>query len=513
MNCTGIEKKYPEGVRLISTTNLQGVITYANPAFCEVAGYHVDELIGKNHSIVRHPDMPPAAFGDLWVHAKDDRPWMGLVKNRCRNGDHYWVQAYVTPLFDKHGSKIGYQSVRTRPTDAQIQRAEAVYTKLRTKKVSIKPYSLSSRLMITGLMAFLCALVSVFLPLSDYMQAGIIAAIALAFISYQAIILKPLKHLKDNAVDVYDNALAQYVMSGHMNEVGCADMANLMLQARLRTVIGRVQDSITTLTQFMDQTLSSIDQTSNGIEKQNLEADMLASAATEMSATAHEIAQNTSQTSHATSQTADLADGGKGIVEEMIGGIKDLVGEVRLAGESSGELKTKAQAVEQVVDIITEIAEQTNLLALNAAIEAARAGDQGRGFSVVADEVRTLAQRTQESTTEIRSTIEAIQNQVSETVHVMERCGSHAEANIQRAEGVGQSFDEVNAAMLNITDLSTQVAAASEEQSSVSDEVSRNIESIRDVTSENHAIAKRMKDSSVELTNLVTDLKSMLQAI
>lgn len=513
MNCTGIEKKYPEGVRLISTTNLQGVITYANPAFCEVAGYQVEELVGKNHSIVRHPDMPPAAFGDLWVHAKDDRPWMGLVKNRCKNGDHYWVQAYVTPLFDQHGSKIGYQSVRTRPTEAQIQRAEAVYSKLRTKKVRIRPYSLSSRLMITGLLAFLCSLAAVFMPTPDYLKGAVIAAVALAFITYQAIILKPLKHLQENAVDVYDNTLAQYVMSGHMNEVGCADMANLMLQARLRTVIGRVQDSIETLNHFMGETLSSIDQTSKGIEQQNHEADMLASAATEMSATAHEIAENTSQTSQATSNTAQLADSGKNIVEEMTGGIKDLVNEVNLASESSGELKAKAKAVEQVVDIITDIAEQTNLLALNAAIEAARAGDQGRGFSVVADEVRTLAQRTQQSTTEIRTTIEAIQNQVSATVDVMDSCADHAKANIKRAEDVSQSFDDVNEAMLNITDRSTQVAAASEEQSSVADEVSRNIESIRSVSSENNEIAKRMKASSSELTDLVTDLKSMLQAI
>lgn len=513
MNCTGIEKKYPEGIRLISTTNLQGVVTYANQAFCEVAGYRPEELVGQNHSIVRHPDMPPAAFGDLWVHAKDDRPWMGLVKNKCKNGDHYWVQAYVTPLFDQHGTKIGYQSVRTRPTDAQIQRAEAVYSKLRTKKVRIKPHSLSTRLLTTATIAFLATLATVLLPLPQVLQVVSISMIALAFMAFQAFALKPLKHLKENAVDVYDNELAQYVMSGHMNEVGCADMANLMLQARLRTVIGRVQDSISTLNHFMGETLSSIDQTTQGIEQQNLEADMLASAATEMSATSHEIAENTSQTSHATTKTAELANNGKNIVSDMVSGIRELVEEVQVAGQSSEALKTKAKAVEQVVDIITEIAEQTNLLALNAAIEAARAGDQGRGFSVVADEVRTLAQRTQESTTEIRNTIEAIQNQVSDTVNVMERCGSHAESNILRAENVGQSFEEVNEAMLDITDRSTQVAAASEQQSSVADEVSRNIESIRSVASENNDIAKRMKDSSSELTELVTDLKSMLQAI
>ncbi|MAY41017.1 MULTISPECIES: PAS domain-containing protein [unclassified Neptuniibacter] len=100
MHTTNIEQNYPADVRLISTMNLDGVITYANPEFCEVAGYSIDELVGMNHSVVRHPDMPAAAFGDLWKHAKNDQPWMWLVKNRCKNGDYYWVQAYVTPLFN-----------------------------------------------------------------------------------------------------------------------------------------------------------------------------------------------------------------------------------------------------------------------------------------------------------------------------------------------------------------------------------------------------------------------------
>ena len=190
-----------------------------------------------------------------------------------------------------------------------------------------------------------------------------------------------------------------------------------------------------------------------------------------------------------------------------------LVDEVQEAGDSSEELKDKTAAVEKVVDIINDIAEQTNLLALNAAIEAARAGEQGRGFSVVADEVRILAQRTQESTSEIRNTIEAIQQQVVETVNVMARCSAHAAENIERAENVGQSFDEVNAAMLNITDRSTQVAAASEQQSAVAEEVNSNIESIRSVASENNNISQKMQHSSKELSVLVTDLRSMLQAI
>ena len=513
MHVTNREQNYPSDVRLISTTNLDGVITYANPEFCEVAGYSIDELVGMNHSVVRHPDMPSAAFGDLWGHAKNDEPWMGLVKNRCKNGDFYWVQAYVTPLFDAKRVKVGYQSVRTKPTVEQVKRAEIVYKRLRTKNVSIKPKNLSKRVIGFTAVLFMLALCSAFVPIEPLYQASFILLCALVSLFYINHALKPLKELKENSESIYNNLITQYVMSEHMNEIGAANVSTLMMQARLRTVIGRVEDSIDTLTHFMGETQQAIRQTSEGIEQQNVETDMLASAATQMSATAHEIAENTSQTSTATTKTALLASDGKLIVSEMVDGIRDLVSEVQQAGASSEELKVKAVAVEQVVNIINEIAEQTNLLALNAAIEAARAGEQGRGFSVVADEVRILAKRTQESTSEIRNTIEAIQLQVADTVNVMTRCSAHAVENIKRAENVGQSFDDVNGAMLNITDRSTQVAAASEQQSAVAEEVSKNIETIREVASENNSISQKMQLSSKELSVLVTDLRSMLQAI
>ena len=513
MHCTDKEQRYSSKLRLISTTNLKGEITYANPEFCEVAGYTVDELIGRQHNIVRHPDMPSAAFTDLWTHASEGKPWMGLVKNRCKNGDYYWVQAYVTPLFDKDGVKIGYQSVRTKPSDEQIAQADKVYSKISHKPINIKTKRLASRVTLCSVLFCLAIMATALSPLTDGIQGSIIAGLCLVMVLINYGLMKPLNRVQQYSQEIYDNPLAQYAMTGCMNEVGAAELANVMMQSRLRTVIGRVEDSIDMLGHFMTETQHSIGETSQGITQQNLESDMLASAATEMSATAHEIAENTAQTSEATQSTAQLANAGKVIVEDMIDGIKELVNDVKNASHSSEELKTKAAAVEQVVDIINSIAEQTNLLALNAAIEAARAGDQGRGFSVVADEVRVLAQRTQESTGEIRETIDAIQKQVSSTVDVMNRCNEHAHSNIERAENAGRSFDNVNGAMTNITDRSTQVAAASEQQSAVAEEVSQNIYNIREVATRNTEISKRMMSSSEELATLIVDLKSMLKAI
>jgi len=123
---TNIEKTYGEGVELVSTTNLKGAITYANQEFIDVCGFSNDELLKKNHNIVRHPDVPPAAFADLWNALKAGKPWMGIVKNRCKNGDHYWVDAYVSPIIED-GTTLGYESVRVKPSRELVDRAERIY--------------------------------------------------------------------------------------------------------------------------------------------------------------------------------------------------------------------------------------------------------------------------------------------------------------------------------------------------------------------------------------------------
>lgn len=130
---TGKERDYSPDIRIISTTDLKGILTYSNDDFKQVSGFTEEELVGKNHNVVRHPDMPPAAFADLWTTVKAKKPWMGIVKNRCKNGDHYWVNAYVTPLFENN-EICGYQSVRTKPQKDQIERAERFYNKINSGK-------------------------------------------------------------------------------------------------------------------------------------------------------------------------------------------------------------------------------------------------------------------------------------------------------------------------------------------------------------------------------------------
>lgn len=508
-----VEQKYSNDIRLISTTDLRGNIIYANQAFCEVAGYSAEELIGQPHNMVRHPDMPPAAFSDLWSHLKNDKPWMGIVKNRCKNNNYYWVQAYVMPLFDQAGTKIGYQSVRTRPTDQQIAHAEKVYAKIKSKPdIKITTSSVATKLTSATVLFSLLLLATHFAPLPVLLQNVLFIGLICGLIGSVAWLAAPIKKFTQLTHSVYNNPLAQHVMTNSMDETGGIELAIMMMRARQRTLIGRVEDSIDTLADVMLHTNESIAQTTAGIEQQNQESDMLATAANQMSSTAHDVARNTAQTSEATLKTASLAKTGKSKVDEMIAGIHLLVKDVESASNASQELKKEAISIENVVDIINGIADQTNLLALNAAIEAARAGEQGRGFSVVADEVRVLAQRTTHSTNEIRQTVESIQNQVDHTAQAMARCHHHAASNIQCAQEAGDAFQEANLAMVEISDRSTQVAAASEEQSAVSEEVSRNINNIRDISEHNRAAAEKTSAASNDLNNLIQDLKATVKA-
>lgn len=508
------ERLYPADIRLISTTDLHGNITYANREFCDVAGFTEEELLGKPHNMVRHPDMPKAAFADLWQHLKADKPWIGLVKNRCKNGDYYWVQAYVMPVFDSQGQKIGYQSVRTRPSDAEIKRAEAVYTKANAGQV--KPpattNSLTPRILITLILS-----IAGFWGIALFGEDAVLTASMLALWSLLIVVpgyllLQSLTQVRLESRNTCEHPLAQFVFYKRMDEVGTVKLAFKVMRARLRTLIGRVEDSVNTLAGVMQTTNKALTETAQGIEQQMTETDLLASAATEMSATAHEVASNTSQTSEAALQATDHANSGKTIVKDMSCAISHLVDEVRDASDASEQLKTETESIGDIVTMISDIADQTNLLALNAAIEAARAGEQGRGFAVVADEVRTLAQRTQQSTTEIRGKISSIQTHVESTVHSMENSRSKAEEGIKQAMCVENTFDEVVSSMQQIADRCIQMASAAEEQSAVSDEISQNIVNIREIAFANQNAAQQTNLAVKDLDTLVDDLNSSIKS-
>ncbi|WP_299181137.1 PAS domain-containing methyl-accepting chemotaxis protein [uncultured Neptuniibacter sp.] len=513
MPVTNREVVLPEGQRIISTTDLKGRITYVNQIFCDIAGYSEQELIGKAHNIVRHPDVPPAAFANLWDAMKADQAWRGIVKNRCKNGDHYWVDAYVTPLYE-NGQKVGYQSVRFRPTQAQIKKAEVIYSVANAGKAgkALKMGSTSNQTLLLFTLISLISLAAAWSVGATLPVLGIIATTEILLAGCLLRVLSPIKALAQRARNRFSNPLIQLMYSPRQDEFGEIDLALQMNDARNTTVLTRLGDVSHTIEQAINVTEKAIHQTNTGISQQDKESDMVAAAVHQLASASQEIAGTTNDMTSATQDALSTTEDGRSALFNTVNHIKDLSTEVEEATEATLELKQHTDTIGNVVTVINEIAEQTNLLALNAAIEAARAGESGRGFAVVADEVRTLATRTQNSTQEIEASIESVQGAVDKTVKVMELSRDHAQQSVDVANQADEAFQKVQHSMDDISDRCLQIASSSEQQSSVVEEIQKNIVAIRDLARQNSEASDETASASQELHELVKQLDSMVTA-
>ena len=275
-------------------------------------------------------------------------------------------------------------------------------------------------------------------------------------------------------------------------------------------VLGEMTAASTQLAAAAEELSAVTEESSAGVQKQSSETDQVATAMNEMSASMSEVASNTASVSQAANHADQQAGEGREIVLQSIDVIRELASEVDKASEVISELSVDSQNIGSVMDVIIDIAEQTNLLALNAAIEAARAGEQGRGFAVVADEVRTLAQRTQESTLDIRKTIERLQSRAESAVQVMQVGKEKAEQGVSASSQAEESLASINTAVTTINDMVTQTASATEEQSAVAEEINRSLVSIRDVSSEVSVGAGQTAQASNDIAQLATNLQGMV---
>ncbi|WDY59260.1 methyl-accepting chemotaxis protein [Pseudomonas sp. PSKL.D1] len=334
---------------------------------------------------------------------------------------------------------------------------------------------------------------------------GILAAILIA-----RQISAPLQQALRAMQQVAAGDLSEQPASKRRDEVGQLQNALHGMTRSLRDLVAQVRDGISQIASATEELSAITEQTSAGANNQKVETDQVATAMQEMAATVHEVARNAGEASQAASATDEEAREGDSVVNRAVVQIGRLADQVEATGEAMGALRTESQRIGKVMDVIKAVAEQTNLLALNAAIEAARAGEAGRGFAVVADEVRSLAQRTQASTLEIESAIGSLEGGTRSVSELMEESRNLTQSSVALVREAGVALEGITQRVSGIQLMNQQIAAASEQQSAVAEEISRSVVTVRDISEQTAEASQQTSASSIELARLGGQLQQMI---
>lgn len=501
-----------DGKTIVSTTDLMGRITYANPYFIEVSGYTREELIGAPHNILRHPDMPAAAFADLWATVKSGKPWTGMVKNRCKNGDYYWVFANVTPVVE-NGKPVGYVSVRTKPSRAQVAAADALYRQaakgvpleLRQGEVVAGGFfgrvARAMRLSLRGRIAATMSLILVALAAfgvtawsSDDLAraglsgwgAGFAGAVALATASFWIYldrnVVAPMQQALNAALCMAGGDMTTRIETTLTNDAGQLLRALRQMNINLHSIIGDVRRNFEAMQKATHDIVEGNVDLSGRSDSQAAALEETAASMEQLAATVQSNAQRSTKGNEVAAAALAIAERGGTVVQRVVNTI--------------GEISESSSKIFDIVDIINGIASQTNLLALNAAVEAARAGEAGRGFAVVATEVRSLAQRSAAAASEIKQLIEVSSAKVN--------------AGTTLAHQAGDTMKDIIRSVNSVTAIMSEVSAASMEQSTGIGEVNQAVTQMDEVTQKN---AELVELSARATAGLEDSARTLMEAL
>ncbi|TDF82015.1 methyl-accepting chemotaxis protein [Pseudomonas sp. H9] len=346
------------------------------------------------------------------------------------------------------------------------------------------------------------------LQITATLLALLVGVLAAVIITRQ--ITRPLRETLAVVERIASGDLTHNMHITRRDELGVLQQGIQRMGATLRDLISGIRDGVTQIASAAEELSAVTEETSAGVNSQKVETDQVATAMHEMAATVQEVARNAEHASSAATDADAQARAGDQVVAEAIGQIERLAGEVHRSTEAMALLQQESQKIGSVMDVIKSVAEQTNLLALNAAIEAARAGEAGRGFAVVADEVRGLAQRTQKSTEEIEELVAGLQSGTQQVAHVMLGSRNLTDSSVELTRKAGASLESITRTVSNIQSMNQQIAAAAEQQSAVAEQISRSIVNVRDVSEQTAAASDETAASSVELARLGNQLQTLV---
>ncbi|WP_422422490.1 methyl-accepting chemotaxis protein [Pseudomonas sp. GZD-222] len=346
------------------------------------------------------------------------------------------------------------------------------------------------------------------LQLTATLLALLVGVLAAVIITRQ--ITRPLRETLAVVEKIAAGDLTHDLRVTRRDELGVLQQGIQRMGSTLRDLISGIRDGVTQIASAAEELSAVTEETSAGVNSQKVETDQVATAMHEMAATVQEVARNAEHASSAATDADAQARAGDQVVAEAISQIERLAEEVHRSTEAMGLLQQESQKIGSVMDVIKSVAEQTNLLALNAAIEAARAGEAGRGFAVVADEVRGLAQRTQKSTEEIEELVAGLQSGTQQVANVMLGSRNLTDSSVELTRKAGASLESITRTVSNIQSMNQQIAAAAEQQSAVAEQISRSIINVRDVSEQTAAASDETAASSVELARLGNQLQTMV---